>query len=106
MGVGWLQSPPRIAAMHVEHHPLIKDFPELRSALHELRLADPDFARLASEYEALDKRICRIEDGAEPLAAAALSSLKQQRVALKDEVARRLKRSAGQCCGCGDGCKG
>jgi hypothetical protein len=26
--------------MHVEHHPLIKDFPELRSALHDLRISD------------------------------------------------------------------
>ena len=43
--------------MYVEHHPLIKDFPELRGALHELRLGDADFARLADTYETLDKRI-------------------------------------------------
>ena len=33
--------------MHVEHHPLIKDFPELHSQLHSLRQDDQEFARLA-----------------------------------------------------------
>jgi uncharacterized protein len=87
--------------MHVEHHALIKDFPEQRETLHELRQKDQAFARLAETYEALDKRICRIEDGIEMLADGALGQLKQERVALKDEVARRLKKAAGQCCGCG-----
>lgn len=92
--------------MHVEHHALIKDFPEQRAALHELRQQDHAFARLAETYEALDKRICRIEDGIEVLADDALGQLKQERVVLKDEVARRLKKAAGQCCGCGNGCGG
>ena len=91
--------------MHVEHHPLIKEFPELRGALHDLRDSDADFARLAETYESLDKRICRIEAGNEVLADDALVSLKMERVELKDEVARRLKRAAGQCCGCGNACK-
>ena len=92
--------------MHVEHHPLIKDFPELRAELHSLRQADREFARLAEEYEALDKRICRIEEGTELLDDGALGALKQVRVELKDQLARRLKRAAGQCCGCGNGCGG
>lgn len=90
--------------MHVEHHALVKDFPEQREALHELRQQDGAFARLADSYESLDKRICRIEGGIELLADEALSQLKLERVALKDEVARRLKKAAGQCCGCGNGC--
>lgn len=90
--------------MHVEHHALVKDFPEQREALHTLRQQDSAFARLAENYEALDKRICRIEEGIELLADDALGQLKQERVALKDEVARRLKKAAGHCCGCGNGC--
>ncbi|HCH75938.1 MAG TPA: GTP-binding protein, partial [Pseudomonas sp.] len=31
--------------MHVEHHPLIKDFPEKREQLQKLRQEDPAFAR-------------------------------------------------------------
>ena len=89
--------------MHIEHHPLIHDFPEQRAELHDLRQADPDFARLTEDYEALDKRICRIEDGIELLADDALTVLKRERVELKDQVAKRLAAPAAQCCGC---CKG
>lgn len=89
--------------MHVEHHPLIKDFPEKREQLQRLRQEDPLFARKAEEYEALDKRICRVEDGVETLEDAALTALKQERVTLKDDIARDLRRASGSCCG---GCCG
>ena len=89
--------------MHVEHHPLVQDFPELRGELQRLRQEDQHFARRAEEYEALDKRICRIEDGVETLDDAALTALKQERVTLKDDIARDLRRASGSCCG---GCCG
>ena len=89
--------------MDVEHHPLIKDFPEKREQLQKLRQEDPAFARKADEYEALDKRICRVEDGVETLDDTALNALKQERVAMKDDIARDLKRASGSCCG---GCCG
>ncbi|MBH3341800.1 DUF465 domain-containing protein [Pseudomonas mendocina] len=92
--------------MHVDHHPLIHDFSEDREALQRLRQEDALFARQAEEYEALDKRICRIEDGIELLDDVSLQALKLNRVALKDELARQLKRASGQCCGCGNGCGG
>ena len=87
--------------MHVEHHSLIADFPELREQLHTLRPQDHHFARLADEYEALDKRICRVEDGVDLLDDSALSTLKAERVALKDELSRQLKKAAEPegCCG-------
>lgn len=87
--------------MHVEHHPLITDFPELREQLHNLRQQDHHFARLADEYEALDKRVCRIEDGVETLEENAFATLKVERVALKDELARQLRKAAepAECCG-------
>lgn len=87
--------------MHVDHHPLIQDFPELREQLHELRQSDKHFARLADLYEELDKRICRVEDAVELLDDDNLNALKQQRVTLKDELARLLQKAAGECC-CGN----
>ena len=87
--------------MHVEHQSLTADFPELREQLHNLRQQDQHFARLADEYEALDKRICRIEDGVDLLEDSALSTLKAERVALKDELSRQLNKAAEPegCCG-------
>ena len=89
--------------MHVDHHPLVHDFPELRNELQRLRQNDEQFSRQAEEYEALDKRICRIEDGVETLDDAALTALKLERVTLKDDIARDLRRASGSCCG---GCCG
>ncbi len=87
--------------MHVEHHSLIADFPELREQLHTLRQQDSHFARLADEYEVLDKRICRVEDGIDVLDDGALSTLKAERVAMKDELSRQMKKAAEPegCCG-------
>ncbi len=85
--------------MHADHRPLVRDFPAHRERLQELRQHDLRFARLAERYEELDKRICRIEDGVEPLDDSALSALKQARIALKDDIARTLERRVGSCCG-------
>jgi uncharacterized protein len=87
--------------MHVEHHPLMSDFPELREQLHNLRQQDNHFARLADEYETLDKRVCRIEEGIETLDENAFATLKVERVVLKDELARQLRKAAEPegCCG-------
>ena len=87
--------------MHVEHHSLIADFPELREQLHTLRQQGSHFARLADEYEVLDKRICRVEDGIDVLDDGALSTLKAERVAMKDELSRQMKKAAEPegCCG-------
>ena len=90
--------------MPLEHHPLSREFPEYRQQLQALHASDAQFAHMAQNYEALDKRICRIEDGIELLDDVALNQLKQGRVALKDDLARQLKIAAGQCCGCGNGC--
>lgn len=89
--------------MHVEHHPLMNDFPELRETLHELRQSDNHFARIAGEYEELDKRICRVEDGIDMLDDDSLTVLKLQRVSLKDDVASMLSQAKSTCCG---GCGG
>lgn len=86
--------------MHIDHHPLVKDFPELRDTLHAMREKDHHFARLCTEYEDLDKRICRIEDDVEKVSDEELTQFKQERVARKDELYRRMKEKDTQtCCG-------
>lgn len=77
--------------MHIEHHPLGNEFPELRERIHQLKQNDHHFARLFGEYEELDKRIVRIEDGVEKVSEDALAQLKAQRVALKDTLYGLLK---------------
>jgi uncharacterized protein YdcH (DUF465 family) len=81
--------------MTVSHHPLLDEFPQLREQLHERKLADRHVARLAEDYENLDKRIVRVENGIEALPDAALEDLKKQRLQLKDQLYALLTTPAG-----------
>lgn len=80
--------------MPLEHHPLNREFPELTTQLRALLAADGHFARLAEEYEELDKRIYEAESGRIAMDEMLLLGLKMQRVSLKDEVAKMLSNGA------------
>ncbi|ARS47592.1 MULTISPECIES: YdcH family protein [Pseudomonadaceae] len=79
--------------MPLEHHPLNREFPQQHGALRKLMQSDARFARLAEEYEALDKRIYEIEDGRSATDDLTLQGLKLQRVGLKDEIAGMLQNA-------------
>ena len=79
--------------MPLEHHPLNREFPELTAQLHALLSSDGHFARLAEEYEELDKRIYEVESGRVAIDEMLLLGLKMQRVSLKDELAGILRRT-------------
>jgi hypothetical protein len=66
------------------HHPLILEFPEHKDRIHELKVNNSHFRRLAFEYEGIDKAIVRAEQGIEILGDDYLESLKKERLALKD----------------------
>jgi uncharacterized protein YdcH (DUF465 family) len=74
-----------------DHHPLAKDFPELKDKIHALKTSNTHFARLEREYEDLDKAIVRLETGVEHGSSVELEQKKQQRVSLKDELYTMLK---------------
>ncbi|MGE8294266.1 MAG: YdcH family protein [Pseudomonas sp.] len=80
--------------MPLEHHPLIREFPQQAEVLRKLMQSDPNFSRLAGEYDVLDKRIYAIEDGREAVDDLILQGLKLQRVGLKDEIAELLHKAA------------
>ena len=63
-----------------------------RLALHA---SDPHFSRQAEAYEALDRRIYEVEDGRQAMDDLALQVLKNERVALKDQIAERLRKAGG-----------
>ncbi|MEJ2345326.1 MAG: DUF465 domain-containing protein [Gammaproteobacteria bacterium] len=81
--------------MTLEHHPLIKEFPEHRDRIHTLKTNDPRFHQLMDEYEALDKEILRIEQEIEPTSDSHTEELKMKRVHLKDALYRMIETAAG-----------
>jgi len=73
--------------MNLEHHrDLAHEFPELKSRIHELKLASREFRQLYAEYQALDDEIHRIELDIETTSDAYAEELKFRRVRLKDHL--------------------
>ena len=74
-----------------DHHPLAKDFPELKDKIHALKTSNAHFAKLERDYEEVDKAIVRLETGVEHSSSAELEQKKLQRVSLKDELYSMLR---------------
>lgn len=73
-------------------HELAADFPDQAERIHTLKLADRHFARLADEYHQINRAIHRAETGVEPVSDEHDRQMRQQRMMLKDEIARFLRQ--------------
>jgi uncharacterized protein YdcH (DUF465 family) len=58
---------------------------------HPVVGCDAHFAKLADQYEEVDKHICRAEDAAEGHDEDHMHKLKAERLRLKDEVFKALQ---------------
>lgn len=77
--------------MPIQHHPLVEEFAEYRETIHELKLKDAHFRKMAHEYEGLDKSIFRAEQGIEIVNDDYLDLIKKERLLLKDKIFRILR---------------
>ena len=66
---------------------LAAEFPEDGELLHQLKLTDAHFARLADEHHELNREVHRIESEVEASSDERLEALKKQRLGLLDELA-------------------
>ena len=80
--------------MTLEHHALIKEFPQFKTLIHDLKTGNTHFAKLFDEYHDVDKEIVRIEQGIEPRADDYLEDQKKKRVQLKDQLYRLLNAAS------------
>lgn len=72
------------------HHELAEEFPEHKDTIHDLKMSNAHFARLAEEYHALNREIHRVEAAGVNVSDEAFEDLKKKRLALKDEIASML----------------
>ena len=77
--------------MPITHHPLVEEFAEYRDQIHDLKLNNAHFRRLAHEYEGIDKSIFRAEQGIEIVNDDYLDSIKKERLHLKDLIYSMLR---------------
>jgi uncharacterized protein YdcH (DUF465 family) len=80
-------------------HELADEFPNDHALLHELKVGNAHFARLADSYHDVNRAIHRSAVEVEPLGDEQLESLKRQRLALLDEIAAMLAAVRGTAAG-------
>lgn len=71
-------------------HTLQEEFPFAIDKLRALKGADPRFAKLLEDYDAINDRVHRAETHVDAMDELAEVALRKQRAAIKDEIARAL----------------
>ena len=74
-------------------HELAEDFPEHAEKIHDLKMNDAHFSRLADEYHKINREVHRLETGVEAGGDAREEDLRKQRMRLKDEIAAILSKA-------------
>lgn len=78
----------------LEHHPLVKEFPQYRDVIHRLKVEALEFRALFDEYHELDRRVYRIDQDTEPVSDARAAQLKRRRMYLRDVLYQRIREAA------------
>lgn len=72
--------------MHVEHHELHKEFPEMQDVINDLRKGNPMFARLCATYHRLTGKVEDLEEHDMPVDDFTIEDMKKHRVKVKDDL--------------------
>ena len=72
--------------MHIEHHDLHHEFPEMHDAISTLRSANPMFARMYASYHRLTGKVEDLEEHDMPVDDFTIEDMKKHRVKLKDDL--------------------
>ncbi len=67
-------------------HELHEEFPEFAEKIHEMKVANSHFGKLAEDYHRLNREIHRAETDIEPTTDEHLEEMKKERLSLKDEI--------------------
>lgn len=79
--------------MIIDRHSLAKELPEYKEQIHQLKMENRHFSKLADQYHDLDNEIIRIEEGVENTSDDYVEGLKVKRLHLKDELFTMLKNA-------------
>ncbi|MFZ1814433.1 MAG: YdcH family protein [Rhizobiaceae bacterium] len=72
-------------------HELHEEFPEYNERIHELKVSDAHFQRLAGAYHEINRAVHRAETNVEPTDDFHLEEMRKQRLKLKDEIFAMLQ---------------
>jgi len=71
-------------------HELAEEFPERLEKMSALKQSDAHFAKLFEDYHAVNRAVHRAETNVEPTSDEHMTTLRKQRMALKDQIAQYL----------------
>ncbi|WP_162654341.1 DUF465 domain-containing protein [Lentilitoribacter sp. Alg239-R112] len=77
---------------HVPHE-LAEEFPTQTDKIHELKIGNAHFAKLADQYHEINREIHRLETGIEPASELRETQLRKERMTLKDMISTMLSAS-------------
>ncbi len=77
--------------MPAQNHNLIKEFPELREKIHQLKTSDAYFKKLFDAYDAVEHEVQKIEQAGVNTSDLHLEELRKKRLKLKDEIYTMLR---------------
>ncbi|NCP62589.1 MAG: DUF465 domain-containing protein [Alphaproteobacteria bacterium] len=72
--------------MHDEKHDLIRELPEYKEKIHEMKESNAHFRKIFDEYHVLTKDIRHLESQDIPVTDAHFEELKKKRLHYKDEL--------------------
>lgn len=74
-------------------HILADEFPGAGEAIHKLKVADPDFARLLARYDEVNDQVHLAETNIAPVDQFTETELRKERLRIKDAISQALSRS-------------
>lgn len=77
---------------HVPHE-LSEEFPTQTDKIHELKIGNAHFAKLADQYHEINREIHRLETGVEPASEIRETELRKERMLLKDQISTMISTS-------------
>ena len=69
------------------------EFPEAVDVLHQLKVHDAHFAKLAERYHDLNREIHRVESDVEAASDERIETLKKQRLAMLDDISTMVAKA-------------
>ena len=67
-------------------HEIAEEFPDDHDTIHQLKVSNGHFEKIADRYHEINRKIHRVETEVEPASDFALEEFKKKRLALKDEI--------------------
>ena len=77
------------------HHPILREFPEHREVIRQLKGVNDHFRNVFDEYHRLDDEIYRIEEEIDFATDQEIEELKMRRTKLKDYIYHVIRHAPG-----------